>query len=140
MRIAATIVLFLALPALAADDKDKPAIRVIPTKDLKVMFPAKANVKEPTIIASTDELAKSPIVKDAADDLKKQIDFAKDKLVVFAWAGSGQDKLASDLKSEDKKTIAEFTLTRGLTRDLRRHIHLFAVPKDAEVKFVDAKK
>ena len=45
------------------------------------------------------------------------------------------DKVAAgELKTADKKTTAPFTYTRGLTRDLRRHVRLFVVPKDAEVK------
>ena len=129
--------LFVSSLALAAEDK--PAIKEIPTKDLKVMVIRGGKATEPATITSAEDLAKSPVVKDAADDLKKQIDFAKEKLVVFAWAGSGQDKVAGELKSEDKKMTAQFTYTRGLTRDLRQHVHLFVVPKDSEVKVETAK-
>jgi hypothetical protein len=59
------------------------------------------------------------------------VDFAKEKVAVFAWAGSGQDKVAA---GEVKDKTAVFTYTRGLTRDLRQHVKIFAVPKDAEVK------
>lgn len=131
--------LFLAASLNAAaqekKDKDKPAVREIPTKDLKLTSPERGKVGEPAVITSAEELAKNETVGKSADELKKHVDFAKEKLVVFAWAGSGQDKIAAgELKTADKKTTATFNYTRGLTRDLRRHVHLFAVPKDAEVK------
>jgi hypothetical protein len=118
----------LALPALA---DDAPSVKEIPTKDLKLAFPEGTKATEPTTIKSADELAKSPALKDAADVIKKEVNFEKEKLLFFAWAGSGGDKL-----TPDAKTAGTFALTRGRTRDLRRHMHLFVVPKDAEVKVV----
>jgi hypothetical protein len=59
------------------------------------------------------------------------VNFEKEKLVLFAWGGSGGDKI-----TPDAKTAGTFALTRGLTRDFRMHLHLFVVPKDAEVKVV----
>jgi hypothetical protein len=138
MRIAIVAVLFVALPALAADDK--PEVREIPTKDLKITFPDKpGGVTNPETIATAEALAKSPVLKNAADELKKKVDFDKEKLLLFTWQGSGGDKLAGALATADKKTLATFTYTPGLTRDLRQHVKLFAVPKDAEVKVVTGK-
>jgi hypothetical protein len=137
MRVCAMLaVLFAGSAALA---EDKPAVKEIATKDLKLVFPQAGKATEPATITSADDLAKNAVVKGEADAIKKQIDFAKEKLVVFAWGGSGQDKLAADLKVEDKKATATFALTRGLTRDFRQHFHLYVVPKDAEVKVVTAK-
>jgi hypothetical protein len=127
--------------ALAADDK--PAIKQIPTKDLKltITLPEKGKVTEPMIVTSATDLPKvTPFGPAAVEAVAKQIDFEKEKLVVFWWAGSGQDKVAAgELKTADKKTTANFSYTRGLTRDLRSHFHLFIVPKDAEVKVEAAK-
>src|SRR5262245_17386622 len=133
MRIAILGALFLVLPAFAADDK--PAVKEIPTKDLKIAFPKGGKASEPTEIKTADDLAKSPVLKDAADDIKKQVNFEKEKLVLFAWSGSGQDKI----KPVENNTGA-FIYSLGLTRDLRMHTHLFVVPKDAEVKVTVAKK
>jgi hypothetical protein len=129
--------LFAGSLALAADDK--PAVKELATKDLKLTFPKAGKATEPTLITSAEDVAKSPVVGGAADEIKKQVNFEKEKLVVFAWGGSGGDKLASDLKTSDKRMTAVFTLTRGLTRDFRQHIHLFVVPKDADVKVEFAK-
>jgi hypothetical protein len=129
--------LFTCSVALAADDK--PIVKEIPTKDLKLVFPKSGKATEPTIFTAADDVAKSPVVGGAADEIKKQVNFEKEKLVVFAWGGSGGDKLATDITTADKKTTAVFTLTRGLTRDFRQHIHLYIVPKNAEVKVELAK-
>jgi hypothetical protein len=123
----------LVVGALAAAD-DKPAVKEIPTKDLKITFPKGGKASEPSEIKSAEDLAKSAALKDAADEIKKQVDFAKQKLVFFAWGGSGGDKVTAD-----EKTVGTFRYTGGLTRDFRQHTKLFVVPKDAEVKVVTAK-
>ncbi len=132
MRVAFLSALFLAVPVFAADEK--PTVKEIPTKDLKIAFPKSGKATEPTEIKTTDELTKSAALKDAADEIKKQVNFEKEKLVFFAWGGSGGDKI-----TPDEKTVGTFTLTRGLTRDLRMHMRLFVVPKDAAVKIVTGK-
>ena len=138
MRACAILaVLFVGSLAVAADEK--PAIKELSTKDLKLNFPRGGKATEPATIASAEDLAKNDVIKDAADEIKKKIDFSKEKLVVFAWGGSGQDKLAADLKTADKKTTALFSYTLGRTRDFRVHTHLYVVPKDAEVKVEAAK-
>ncbi len=55
-------------------------------------------------------------------------------MLVFAWAGSGGDKVALTDETKDGKTVLTVTYTRGLTRDLRQHVKLFMVPKGAEIK------
>lgn len=136
MRLCATLVFLLAGFAAAAQDKekDKSAVREIPTKDLKVKFPEKpGKATEPAAVTSVEELGKNPVVGGAADEIKKQVNFDKEKLLVFAWAGSGQDAVAVTAAEKDKKTVLTVTYTPGRTRDLRQHVKLFVVPKDAEV-------
>ena len=135
MRFAVLIVALFA-PALFAAD-EKPTVKEIETKDLKVAVPNGGKATAPAEIKSADELAKSPVLKDAADAVKKQVNFEKEKLVVFAWSGSGGDRIAGE-PSKDGKS-AEFTYRIGLTFDLRQHVKLFVVPKDAAVKVVTAK-
>lgn len=133
--LAALFAVSLVATAQEKKDKDKAAVREIETKDLKVQPPKGGKVTDPVVIASAEDLAKNETVGTFADELKKQVDFAKEKLVVFGWAGSGQDKVAAgEPKTADKKTTVSFTYTPGKTRDLRQHVHLFVVPKDAEVK------
>ncbi len=132
MRGAILAVVFLAAPVLAAEEKS--VVKEIPTKDLKVTPAKGGKPTEPAVIKSADELAKCPVCGGAADDIKKHVDFAKEKLLVFAWSGSGQDKVAVTGATKDGKTELTVTHTPGLTRDLRPHVKLFVVPKDAEIK------
>lgn len=140
MRACATLAVLFAASLTAADDKkaDKPAIKQIETKDLKIKVgpPDKGKPTEPTEVTEANQLPKvGPLTPDAVKAVEKQIDFSKEKLVVFWWGGSGQDKLAAgDLKTADKKTTATFTYSAGRTRDYRGHFAMFVVPKDAEVK------
>jgi hypothetical protein len=122
--------------APAAQDKDKPPARRIPTKDFKVNFPEQpTGAMNPEVIASADELAKSPVLKDAADDLKKQIDFKKEKLLIFAWSGKPKDVVGPTATTiEGKKTTVVFTYTPGATKGTRNRIYLYTVSRDAEVK------
>jgi hypothetical protein len=118
----------LAVPAFA---EDKPAVRALETKDVKFDFARRGSQPRPVEIKTAEELAKSPLFKDddGRDAIKKQVDFSKEKLVMFAWGGSGGDKLTGALLKDGK---ASFTYTAGFTDDLRYHAHAFAVPKDAK--------
>lgn len=131
---ACAMALVLAFGASAAAE-DTVAVKEINLKDLKVKFVEGGKAEKPAEIKTADELAKNEALKDAAEAIAKKVDFTKEKLVLFWWGGSGGDKIAAD-----EKTAGTFNLTRGLTRDFRMHVHLFAVPKDAEVKVVPAKR
>ena len=133
MRVAMCAAAILFATTLAAAD-DKAAVKEIPTKDLKIGFPKGGRPNMPTEVKSAEDLAKNESLKGAADEIKKQVNFDKEKLVFFAWGGSGGDKITAD-----EKTPGTFVLKRGLTRDFRMHVMLFAVPKDAEVKVVAGK-
>lgn len=132
--LAVATVLCCALLTVAAEDK--PAVKEIPTKDLKLTFPEGGKATEPKEIKSVEDLKKSEVVGGAADELMKQVSFDKEKLVVFAWGGSGGDRLTASIKDADGKTTAVFALKRGLTRDFRRHFHLYVVPRNATVQVV----
>ncbi|MBM3983956.1 MAG: DUF4443 domain-containing protein [Planctomycetes bacterium] len=135
--LCAVLAALVAAPVLG---EDKPAVKELDTKDLKVAFPEKVpGIKNPEVVTIADALAKSPTLKDAADAVKKLVNFEKEKLVVFAWQGSGGDKLSAVAKTVDGKTTVTFLRTLGFTRDLRQHLKVYVVPKDADVKGGDAK-
>jgi hypothetical protein len=130
-------VLAIAFFAPAQDktkDKDKPAVRALDLKGVKLVLPERLTEPKPVEIKSAEELAKAKEFADDAgrDAAKKQVDFAKEKLVVFAWAGSGQDKLTPNLAADGKKVV--FTYKAGATDDFARHGHVFVVPRDAAVE------
>lgn len=121
----------LALPALlsAADKADKKdAVREIELKEFKPSKVPQGRADKPTVI--TDEAG----LKQAFDDAKvraevmKKVDFTKEKLVFFRWAGSGGDKLEFEAKGDD----VTFRVRPGLTDDIQAHYHLFAMPRDGK--------
>ena len=66
-----------------------------------------------------------------ADRIKvlKEVDLTKQVVLVFAWRGSGQDRLAYTLLKSNPPQIA-FQFTRGRTRDLRPHVYIYAMRSD----------
>lgn len=127
-----TAALLLVIPATiwCADD-----IKEIELKGLKPADRPMTKAAMPTEIKTAEELSKTIPQEDVVAAIKKEVDFGKQKLVFFAWAGSGQDKVTGEIAKEE----AVFTYKPGLTRDLRSHYRLFAVSKDAKVKVVMGK-
>src|SRR5712692_462167 len=115
----------LLVPAFAADPKGE-VVREIDVKGLKLPFQL-GKVEQPTEITSAAELAKAIPDKEWQDKIGKEVDFTKQKLLLFIWSGSGTDKFAAELGKNGEVT---FQFTRGNTRDLRVHLHLFKLPKD----------
>jgi hypothetical protein len=117
--------------AAAADEKKPEVVREIELKDAKLPAKERGMWSEPTKITNEDELKKA-VGEEVAKAAK--VDFKKEKLLLFRWAGSGQDKLSHTAEAKEGKTTVSFSLTPGRTKDLRQHAHLFAVPVDAECK------
>src|SRR5207244_784821 len=97
-KLISAIVCFVLPLMLLAGEPGK--LREIDAKDIKVDF-EKGSVKMPKVVTSIEELDKAI---PAAAAIKKQVDFGKDKLLVFAWGGSGGDKLGAKM-SDDGKTV-----------------------------------
>lgn len=124
----------ILLVGSAAKADDKPAVKEIDTKDFKIMAPRDGKATAPTEIKTADELAKNAILKDVTEAIQKHVNFKKEKLVLFAWWGSGQDRI-----TPDDKNLGTFIYTLGFTRDYRMHVKLFVVPKDTAVKVLTAR-
>jgi hypothetical protein len=131
MRLCAILAAFTFVSFAAAEDK--PAVRTLVTKDVKFDYSKAGSQAKPAEIKSADDLAKSALFTDdnSREAINKQVNFSKEKLVVFTWGGSGGDTLTGALLKDDKAT---FTYTAGVTDDLRYHGLAFAVPKDAAVE------
>lgn len=134
MRFLAMVLVPAFIPFAWADEKDGPAIRPLEMKDVKLIYVGSAPA--PTEVQSAAELAKCKSFADDAsrEAVKKQVDFAKEKLVVFAWSGSGGDRLTSKWTTGGKKPVATFAYRAGFTDDLRRHAQVYAVPREAAVQ------
>ena len=65
--------------------------------------------------------------------LLKKVDFQKQILLVFAWRGSGQDKMTYTIAESSPEQIA-FKILPGRTRDLRPHLNIYAIRKNVKIK------
>ena len=123
--------LILVSPALLAEDKTEPddpkapKAREIDLKGVEVGGEA-AGPAKPNKVTKPAELD-AYLGKEAKEAVLKQVNLKKEYLVVFRWAGSGGDRVT--LASEGDK--ATFSMKRGLTRDLRQHFKVFALPTKA---------
>ena len=125
MRTLTLILIALGATSVVAEDKKEPFREL----ELKVKLePMKGKVGEPAKISSKDELAKAVEDKDTRAAIAQAIDFEKEYLLIFQWAGSGGDKLTA----ATEKDGVVFTKTFGRTKDLRQHAHFFAIAKDAK--------
>lgn len=122
-------ILFMGAPTMG--EEKKSAVRSL---DVKIEGVAPAKFGEPTVIANDEQLTKAIKDEAAAAEAKKAVDFKTEKVLYFAWAGSGQDKLTFTTAEGKQGPEVTFTYTPGRTRDIRKHAKLFAVPKDATFK------
>jgi hypothetical protein len=100
-----------------------------PIVELKVM-PEKSVFKnaawdKPIVVKSQAEAAKH-FGRDALNTIAKQVDFKKQILLVFAWQGSGGDKLEYQILESFPEQVP-FSLRPGLTDDIRSHSRVFAL-------------
>lgn len=116
-----------------AGDSAKKVLSQSVVKELAaqdVRFPKGAgDVTRPLVIASAEDLAGS--VPDVRGRLKKEVDFASQKVLLFVWSGSGCDLLTFTVEKGDVGNKVVFRYDPGLTDDLRPHVRLFAVPRGA---------
>jgi hypothetical protein len=80
---------------------------------------------KPIVIKSPDEAAKH-FGKDALATLAREVDFKKQLVLVFAWRGSGGDKLEYRVLESFPEQIP-FSLRPGVTDDIRAHSRVFAL-------------
>lgn len=60
------------------------------------------------------------------DHLPPDADFDSDNVIIFAWQGSGEDKI--EYTRDD--TTYHFVYKKGMTKDLRQHVKLFVMKKN----------
>ena len=78
------------------------------------------------LVIRTEIEAEKHFDEDNLAILKKEVDFAKQFVLVFAWRGSGQDRLEYDVLESFPEQI-QFRLILGRTKDLRSHVKIFAL-------------
>lgn len=114
------------LPLIAAEpDASLPPILEIKNAQPGADIFKSAKRGEPLKLATADEAAKF-FGEDALAALTEKVDFDEQIVLVFAWRGSGQDKLAYDVAESFPEQIT-FNIKPGRTRDLRPHVHVYAL-------------
>jgi len=81
--------------------------------------------KKPLVLGSQEEAANHFDAEELAE-LKRQVDFAQQFVLLFAWRGSGQDRLDAAVAESYPEQIF-FSYAPGRTRDLREHVRVFAL-------------
>ena len=84
-----------------------------------------SNFNKPIVVKSKEEAAKH-FGKEAVAALVKAVDFKKQIVLVFAWRGSGGDRLNYTVAESFPEQIS-FSRQFGRTRDLRSHAKVFAL-------------
>jgi len=143
-RLLALALCGLTLSAGAfAEDEAKEGKEDAVVKELKATGVPRVldrgDVSKPTLITNTEELAKAIPVEAVQERLKKEVDFTTQQVLFFAWSGSGGDKLTYTVEKGKKGPEVIFQYRSGLTKDLRSHVRLFVLPKDATWKVQTAK-
>ena len=108
-------------------------VKEIPTKDFPLVEDKPVGIDKPRTLKTSDELEEA-FGKEKAGELLNRIDLEKKQLVIFRWAGSGQDELFANLEGEDDAEQLVFGYRRGMTRDLRQHARYYVVERGQEWK------
>jgi hypothetical protein len=123
-----------ALLSLLAADPEPVAKPIKPREIVVAGLPTGlGKPMKPQRFKSEKELAAVVTDKTTRAAILKGLDFRKEHLVLFSWAGSGGDRLEPAF---GKPTEAAFTLRKGITLDLKQHTKLFAISAKAEPKVI----
>lgn len=120
------VVLLLTSGAIAAEPDAKiPPIQKIDGIQPKQSIFEVARQKEPLVIRTAED-ARAHFDDANLKALAEKVDFAQQIVLVFAWRGSGQDRLDSQVAESYPEQIT-FRLTPGRTKDLRPHVEIYAL-------------
>ncbi len=116
-------------------DASGEQVQLPPLKQLDNLVPSRsvfkgANWRAPLVLRSPEEAARHFPAEELAK-LGKQVDFSKQFVLLFAWLGSGQDRLDAAV-AESYPEQVYFRLVPGRTRDLREHVRIFALRADVK--------
>jgi len=110
-----------------------------PILALKLMVPRPAGKyvawNKPLEVKSMEK-AEELFGKEGARGIDKEVDFTKAFLLVFLWQGSGGDKLNFTVAESNPEQVS-FSMKRGMTRDLRQHMQVYALQTNVTWKILD---
>ncbi|MEX0867501.1 MAG: hypothetical protein WD030_09085 [Pirellulales bacterium] len=118
--VAAVVMLALSGQAHATP----PIVQLDGIQPQATIFEA-ASRTEPLVVKSKEQAAEQ-FDRQTVAKLREVVDFDEQFVLVFAWRGSGQDKLDYEVAESFPEQIT-FNYTPGRTRDLRPHVYIFAL-------------
>jgi len=126
------MVLMLTPACLVAQEQEEepgtvPAVTKLDATPEQSVFEDATRAKP--IELDSAESAKKYFKDGALKALNKAVDWKKQTVLVFAWRGSGQDKLVPEVEEAEDNVIVKFVYIRGFTRDLRPHTYVYAIRK-----------
>lgn len=120
-------------PSAHAGEDKNPVVKEISLAGIKLDMDGVGPLKKPAVLTSVEELTKALAAdKETVGQIAKQVDFMKQQLIYFRWAGSGQDKIKPVVQMGTTGAVVIFEYTPGLTRDYVQHAKLFAIAKGAK--------
>jgi len=84
----------------------------------------------PIVLRNKKDLARY-FAKDELDKMMAKVDLKKQVVLIFAWRGSGGDRLSYDVLESFPEQIV-FKLKPGRTKDLPQHVHVFALQSNVK--------
>ena len=129
--------LVTAVVAAEPDPKIPPILELKGLMTKPAVFTA-AKRGKPIEVRSTDD-AKPLFTTKALNTLGERVDFDQQIVLVFAWRGSGQDRLKYDVAESFPEQVT-FRLIPGRTRDLRPHVHVFALRSNVQWSVAGAQR
>ena len=123
LRVCTALLVLLCL-SVAVASAQSPVTVIKGAKPKPSVFKS-ASRKKPLVLRSAEEAGKH-FTDEGLAALKKQVDFDKQFVLVFAWRGSGQDRL-SYVVAESYPEQVRFKYKPGRTRDLRPHVYVYAL-------------
>lgn len=113
--------LIFVLPSITFADNlpEIPAIYIDPSLS-ETLFENPKIVQNGYVVVGTIEQAKTFF-----DHLPPDVDFDKQEVILFAWAGSGKDVIDYDRDGD----VYHFVYKPGMTRDYRQHVKMFVMER-----------
>ena len=126
----------LLAAALVAGDDPEPKARAVQPREIAVAGLPRVNGQydKPISIASERHLAEQVSDEAVRATILKQVNFRKERLLLFSWFGSPRDSLQP---APSKAGEANFEITRAITKKAVLQARLFAVPAKARVKVTE---
>lgn len=136
MRMLLSAVMVVLTSSLLAA-QEVPAVREIPSRDIfNVATGARPfKVTEPKVFKTFAEINMTKLfTQNGKAALRKQVNFEKEKVVLFFWDWAGGDKIVPVADKPGTFLYSSTGVGKGGFGD-----KLFVVPKDAEVKVTQEK-